>query len=291
MHAFDYAAPQSVDEAVSLLSEHGDQARILAGGSDIIAQLQEGRRRVKLLVDVKKIPDANELSYDSENGLQLGAGVPCCRIYEDEAVQANYPALVDSASLIGSIQIQGRATVGGNLCNASPAADTIPSIIVLGAVAQIAGPNGRREVPVEDFCTAPGQTVLEEGEFLVSMNIPVPQPNSGAFFLRFIPRNEMDIAVVNAAVSVVLNGDKDSVKSARIAVGAVAPTPLFLPEVAEALAGKGISDEVVERAAEIAEEAARPISDMRGTVEQRKHLTAVLTKRAIRGAVGRAQVS
>ncbi len=291
MHAFDYAAPQSVDEAVSLLSEHGDQARILAGGSDIIAQLQEGRRRVKLLVDVKKIPDANELSYDSENGLQLGAGVPCCRIYEDEAVQANYPALVDSTSLIGSIQIQGRATVGGNLCNASPAADTIPSIIVLGAVAQIAGPNGRREVPVEDFCTAPGQSVLEDGEFLVSLHIPAPQPNSGAFFLRFIPRNEMDIAVVNAAASVVLNGDKNSVESARIAVGAVAPIPLFLPEAAEALAGNGISDEVVERAAEIAKEAARPISDMRGTVEQRKHLTAVLTKRAIRGAVERAQAS
>ncbi len=291
MHAFDYAAPQSVDEVVSLLSEHGDQARLLAGGSDIIAQLQEGRLRVNILVDVKKIPEANALSYDSENGLQLGAGVPCCRIYEDEAIAAAYPALVDSTSLIGSIQIQSRATVGGNLCNASPAADTVPSIIVLGAVAQIAGPNGRREVAVEDFCTGPGQTVLESGEFLVSLHIPPPQPNSGAFFLRFIPRNEMDIAVVNAAASVVLNEDKNRVASARIAVGAVAPIPLFLSEAAEALAGNGISDEAVERAAEIAREAARPISDMRGTVEQRKHLTGVLTRRAIRGAIERAQAS
>ena len=140
MQAFDYVAPQTVDEAVAILSENGSDARMLAGGSDIIAQLKEGRRQVRVLVDVKKIPEANELSFDSQTGLTIGAGVSCCDIYENEDVASNYPALVDSTALIGSIQIQGRATIGGNLCNASPAADTIPTLIVLGATAKIAGP-------------------------------------------------------------------------------------------------------------------------------------------------------
>lgn len=288
MHAFDYVAPQTVDEAVAVLSENGSEARMLAGGSDIIAQLKEGRRRVKVLVDVKKIPEANELSFDPAEGLTIGAGVSCCDIYENEEVASNYPALVDSTELIGSIQIQGRATIGGNLCNASPAADTIPTLIVLGAAAKIAGPGGVREVAVEDFCTAPGQTVMQDGEFLVSVRFPAPVANSGAYFLRFIPRNEMDIAVVNAAASVTLNTEKNAFASARIAVGAVAPVPLYLPEAGEALAGNEVSDETIERAAEIARRSARPITDMRGTIEQRIHLAGVLTRRALRSAVERA---
>jgi CO/xanthine dehydrogenase FAD-binding subunit len=291
LHAFDYAAPQTVDAAVALLSEHGDQARMLAGGSDIIAQLKEGRRQLKVLVDIKKIPEANELSYDSKNGLVLGAGVPCCRIYEDQAISDAYPALVDSASLIGSIQIQGRATIGGNLCNASPAADSIPTLIALEAVAHIVGPNGRREVDAESFCTSPGKSVMKPNEFLISIHIPAPKPNSGARFLRFIPRNEMDIAVTNAASSVVLDSSGKSFESARISVGAVAPTPLYLPEAGEALVGKEVSDEVIEQAAEIARQAARPITDMRGTIEQRTHLAGVLTRRTIQGAVDRAKAS
>ena len=291
MHAFDYAAPQTVDAAVALLSEHGDQARLLAGGSDIIAQLKEGRRQLKVLVDIKKIPEANELSYDSANGLVLGAGVSCCRIYEDDEISAAYPALVDSASLIGAIQIQGRATIGGNLCNASPAADSIPTLIALGAVAHIVGPGGGREVAAESFCTGPGQSVLESNEFLISLHIPAPKANSGAMFLRLIPRNEMDIAVTNAAAAVVIDQSGDYFESARIAVGAVAPIPLFLPEAGDALAGNEVSDEVIERAASIARESSRPITDMRGTVEQRTHLAGVLTRRAIQGAVERAKAS
>ena len=289
MYAFDYVAPQSVDEAVAVLSENGSDARMLAGGSDIIAQLKEGRRQVKVLVDVKKIPAANELAFDARHGLTIGAGVSCCDIYENEHVASNYPALVDSTELIGSIQIQGRATIGGNLCNASPAADTIPTLIVLGATARIAGPSGEREVAVEDFCTAPGRTVLQDGEFLVSVHFPPPAANSGAFFLRFIPRNEMDIAVVNAAASVVLNAEKNAFESARIAVGAVAPIPLYLPAAGAALAGSEVSDQSIELAAEIARQSARPITDMRGTIEQRVHLAGVLTKRAVCGAVERAR--
>lgn len=289
MYAFDYVAPQSVDEAVAVLSENGSDARMLAGGSDIIAQLKEGRRQVKVLVDVKKIPAANELAFDARKGLTIGAGVSCCDIYENEHVASNYPALVDSTELIGSIQIQGRATIGGNLCNASPAADTIPTLIVLGATARIAGPAGEREVAVEDFCTAPGQTVLQDGEFLVSVHFPPPAANSGAYFLRFIPRNEMDIAVVNAAASVVLNAGKNTFESARIAVGAVAPIPLYLPAAGAALAGSEVSDQSIEMAAEIARQSARPITDMRGTIEQRVHLAGVLTRRAVCGAVERAR--
>lgn len=289
MHAFDYVAPQTVDEAVAVLSENGSNARMLAGGSDIIAQLKEGRRQVKVLVDVKKIPAANELAFDPLEGLTIGAAVSCCDVYENEDVASNYPALVDSTELIGSIQIQGRATIGGNLCNASPAADTIPTLIVLGATAAIAGPEGERKVAVEDFCTAPGQTVLQDGEFLVSIHFPPPEANAGAYFLRFIPRNEMDIAVVNAAASVVLNDEKTAFESARIAVGAVAPVPLYLPAAGAALAGGEVSDQTIETAAEIARQSARPITDMRGTIEQRVHLAGVLTRRAVRGAVERAR--
>lgn len=291
MYEFEYAAPSSVDDAVSILAENGDDARILAGGTDIIAQLKENRRRLKVLVDVKKIDEANELSYDPSSGLHMGAAVPCARTYEDEAIHAAFPCLTDATQLIGSIQIQSRATVAGNLCNSSPAADTIPALIALSATAKIAGPNGTREVAVEDFCTAPGRNVLEKGEFVVSIHIPAPAPNSGGHSLRFIPRNEMDIAVANAAAYVVLSDDHKSFVSARLSVGAVAPTPLFLKEAGDLLAGKEVTDEVIEEAAGIARDAAKPISDMRGTVEQRIHLAGVLSRRAIKGAVERAKGS
>ncbi len=289
MHAFDYATPESVADAVVMLSDHGKNACVLAGGTDLIVQLRENRRRTDLVVDVKKIAELNALSYDAATGLTIGAAVPCYRIYGDAEIAAAYPGLMDAARLVGGTGIQGRASLGGNLCNASPAGDTIPPMIVLSGEAEIAGPNGTRKVAVEDFCTAPGRTVLEDGEFLVSLHFPAPQANSGAFYRRFIPRNEMDIAVVGVGASVVLSGDRSSFVSARIAVGAVAPTPLFVREAGEALAGQPVSDESIRRAADLARDAARPISDMRGTAEYRKHLTSVLTRRVVEGAVQRAK--
>ncbi len=291
MYEFEYAAPSSVDDAVLILAENGDGARILAGGTDIIAQLKENRRRLKVLVDVKKIPEVNELSYDAGSGLHMGAAVPCYKTYEDEAIHSAYPCLTDATSLIGSIQIQSRATVAGNLCNSSPAADAIPALIALGATTKIAGPNGTRDVVAEDFCTGPGQNVLQNGEFVVSISIPPPEANSGGFSLRFIPRNEMDIAVANAAAYVVLSDDHKSFVSARLSVGAVAPTPLLLTEVNDLLAGEEVSDEIIEEAAGIARNAANPITDMRGTKEQRIHLAGVLSRRAINGAIERAKGS
>jgi len=286
---FDYVAPHSIAEAISLLSRDGDQARILAGGTDLLVQLREGRRKATLLVDIKRIPEVNELSYDPVTGLRLGAAVPCYRIGRNPAITRAYPGLMDAISLIGGIQIQGRASIGGNLCNASPAADSIPALIVHQATCIIAGPRGYREVPVEEFCIAPGQTILQRGEFLVWLQVPPPQPGFGAAYLRFTPRNEMDIAVVGAGASVVLDESGTSFVSARVALAAVAPTPLFVPEAGAWLAGRKVSAETIEEAARLAQAAARPITDMRGTAAQRRHLSAVLTRRALEKAVQRAR--
>lgn len=289
MQAFDYASARTVKDAVALLTRHGDRACILAGGTDIIVQVREGRRSLDLLLDIKEIPEVNQLSYDPANGLRLGAAVPCYKIYENTQIAAAYPGLIDAVSLIGGIQIQGRATVGGNLCNASPAADTTPALIALKTTCLIAGPNGTREIPVEQFCTGPGRTILQKGEFLVSFHILPPQKHSGAYYLRFIPRNEMDIAVVGAGASVVLNPDHTRFVSARVALGAVAPTPLLATEAGEILAGKEISEENIQKAAEAAQTITRPIDDMRGTAIYRRHLVGVLTRRALRGAIERAK--
>ena len=289
MQEFEFRSAQNVDEAVSLLAEKGQKARVLAGGTDILVQLRTGRRNIERLVDIKDVLEVNALSYDPQEGLQLGAAVPCYRIYQDEVVCQAYPGLIDAAAMIGGIQIQGRASVGGNLCNAAPSADCAPPLIVLGARCVIAGPGGTREVLSEDFCTAPGQNVLQDGEFLVSFNIPPPKPHSGAHYLRFIPRNEMDIAVVGVGSSVELDKDGKSIMSARISLASVAPIPLLVEEAGAALSGREISDKAIEDAAEAAMAAARPINDMRGTIQQRRHLVGVLTRRTLRGAIDRAR--
>jgi carbon-monoxide dehydrogenase medium subunit len=287
MQAFEYINAQTVSEVVALLDEKGDQARILAGGTDLIVQAREGKRTLDWMIDIKSIPEVNILDYDSKNGLTLGAAVPCYQIYAVEAICDAYPSLIDATKIIGGTAIQGRAGVGGNLCNASPAADGIPPLIVLNATCIIAGLKGERETPVKDFCTGPGQTALEKGEMLISLKVPAPQKNSSSYYLRFIPRNEMDIAVVGAGASVILDDATQRIVSARIALGAVAPTPLFAEEASTLLAGKEISDAVIDEAAQAAQAIARPISDMRGTVEQRTHLVGVLTRRALNGAIQR----
>ena len=288
---FDYVAPATLDEAVAVLGQNGASARVLAGGTDLIVQVRERRRNVGLMVDVKKIEELQELSISADGSLRIGAATSCARIYADPEVRRRFPALIDSASLIGGIQIQSRASLGGNLCNSSPAADSIPTLIVLGATCEIAGPGGRRTVAVEDFCTGPGQNVLQPNELLVALVIPAPAAHSGAAFERFIPRNEMDIAVANAAANVTLSADGSRFEAARIALGAVAPTPLFVREAGAALVGQPVSDETVARAAEAARAAARPITDMRGSIGQRKHLAGVLTTRVINTAVRRARGS
>lgn len=289
MNDFQYAAPTAVDEAVGILQEFGERAKLLAGGTDILVQLREGQRDAAMVVDVKKIPELTELSFSPGEGLALGAAVPCYRIYEDAAVVDAYPGLVDAARIIGGWQIQSRASVGGNLCNSSPAADCIPPLIVYHAVCRIAGPGGRREVPVAEFCTAPGRNVLQPGELLVSLRFPPPSPKSSAAYQRFIPRNEMDIAVAGAASWVQLNESGDTIESARIALAAIAPTPVAAKEAGDFLAGKPVNEETYAQAGKLAKDAARPINDMRGTMDYRVHLAGVLTKRTLAIAVERAK--
>lgn len=287
MQELKYARATSVDDAVRLLQEGGPSARVLAGGTDVIVIARSRRRDVDLLVDIKQIAEVMQLTYDPNSGLTVGAATPCFEIYRDATVQRLYPALVDSTSLIGGTAIQGRASLGGNLCNSSPSGDSLPTQIVLGGIANIAGPGGRRSIPVENFCTGPGQNVLQPGEFLVSIQFPVPVANSGARFLRFIPRNEMDIAVVNAASNITLDGN--TVTAARVAVGAASPVVLLVQAAADALVGKPLTEETMEAAGQAARAAVSPISDMRGTVEQRRHLAAVLTKRVLRDSAARAR--
>jgi carbon-monoxide dehydrogenase medium subunit len=284
----DYVAPRTLKEATALLAQHGERARVLAGGTDIIVQVREGRRDLDLLVDVKRIPELNELKLD-KSGLTIGAAVPCCLIYEHAEIARTYPGLIDAAALIGGIQIQSRASLGGNLCNASPAADSIPPLIVHRAVCVIAGPKGTRELPVESFCTAPGRTALAKDELLVSLKLPAPAARFGAGYLRFIPRNEMDIAVAGAAVSLELDDSKKKCTEAHVALAAVAPTPLYVPAAGAALVDGAIDDALIDKVAAAAQQAAKPISDMRGDADYRKHLVGVLTRRALRIALERAQ--
>ena len=289
MNAIDYAAPKTIAEAVALLAGKGERARVLAGGTDIIVQVREGRRDLDLLVDIKHIPEVNELSFDAKKGLRLGAAVPCYRVCEHAEIARTYPGLIDAVSLIGGVQIQSRASVGGNLCNASPAADTTPALIAHEGVCTIAGPEGTREVSVEQFCTGPGRTVLRRGELLVRLHFPPPRRLFGAAYLRFIPRNEMDIAVVGAGVSLTLDDGKSRCVAARVALAAVAPTPLLVAEAGAALVDGPLTDAHFHKAAALAQAASRPISDMRGDAEYRRHLVGVLTKRALRMALERAK--
>jgi len=287
LHEFSYEAPRTVEEAVRLLGASGDGARVLCGGTDILIQMRAGVRRPSCLVDVKGIPELRQISFDPKTGLRLGAAVPCIEIFENALMHKHYPGLTEAAHLIGSTQIQSRASVGGNLCNGSPAADTTPALIALGAVAHLVGPQGARDVPVEEFVTAPGQTVVRPGELLVELRIAPPRPHSSDCYLRLIPRNEMDIAVVGVGAALTLEGER--CVAARIALGAVGPTQILARQAGDSLIGKKLDAAAIDNAARLAIEASKPIDDMRGTAEYRRHIVGVLTRRALEGAAQRAR--
>lgn len=285
MDSFDYLAPRSLNEAFSALG-NGKRSLLLAGGTDVIVQLREGRRQCDQLIDLKLIPELMSYKTNADGSLEIGAAVPLAELYEDTDIQRRFPALVDCATIIGGIAIQSRATLGGNLCNASPAADSSPALMVLGARLVIASSAGNREIAAEEFFAGPGRNTLQPGELLLQVKIPAPAPNSGAFYHRFIPRNEMDIAVASSGVSITLNAD-GNITAARIALGAVAATPLMVPAAASALVGKPANSETFAAAGEAAAAAATPIDDMRGGVAQRKHLSKILTIRALESALNR----
>ena len=289
MRPFAYEVPSSVEEAVSLLDRFGENARPLAGGTDLVVQMRHGRRSLDRVLDIKRIPELRCMAYDGEAGLTIGAAMTCAEIGENPDVRTRYPGLLDGVSIIGGTAIQGRATIGGNLCNASPSGDAIPPLIVLRATCNIAGPDGKRSLPVEDFCIAPGQTALQKGELLVSLHLPPPAPHAGARYLRFTPRGEMDIAVAGVGAWVALNDDHSRIEAARIALGAVAPTPLLVQSADAVLVGQSPTKETLSEAAHMAQEVASPIDDVRGGTAQRRHLVGVLVKRALRGAIERAK--
>jgi len=287
MHEFAYAAPQNLPEALDLLSRANGEARPLAGGTDLITQMKENRKSPNLVVNVKGIPELNVLAWDGQQGLRIGAAVSCTRIATFPAVRERYPALAEACALVGSIQIQNRAALGGNFCNAAPSADAVPPVLSYGGKVIMTGPNGRRELPAEDFFVGPGQTVLGKGELLVEITIPMPPPHSGAAYLRFIPREEMDIAVAGVGSFVQLSADRTRCEQARITLAAVAPTPLRAREAEAFLAGKPLDPVTLSQTGELAARAAKPISDVRGSAAYRIELVKVLTRRTLQKALER----
>lgn len=287
MTAIQFETPKSVDDAVAVLAKANGDARVLAGGTDLLVQMRAGFVRPGLVVDVKDIPELRSIEKTAD-GFVVGASVSGAELGEHAELKAAWPGVVEAMELVGSTQIQGRASLGGNLCNGSPAADSVPAMIAAGGVCLIAGPDGRREAPVEDIITGPGKTSLGNGEIVVAFRFPTRPAHSGDAYLRFIPRTEMDIAVVGAGVSLTLD-DGGTCTAARVGLGAVAPTPLLVGPAAEALIGSKIDDAALEKLAAAASAACNPIDDKRGTIEYRTQVAGVLARRAAEIAADRAR--
>jgi carbon-monoxide dehydrogenase medium subunit len=282
-----FEAPGSIEKAVSLLAAESGLTRVLAGGTDLLVQFRSGFIEPELVVDIKRIAGMRRIAAE-KGGYRIGAAVPCAALGEHKNLTKMWPGVVEAARLIGSTQIQGRATVVGNLCNASPAADSVPALIAAGALAMVVGPNGRREVPVEAIPVAPGRTSLEKGELVASVYLPPRSPHSGDAYLRFIPRTEMDIAVVGAGVSLTL-GEDGVCTAARVSLGAVAARPLLVEEGARALIGTQVGEDALKALAAAASAACQPIDDKRGTKEFRIKIAGVLARRAAEIALERAR--
>jgi CO/xanthine dehydrogenase FAD-binding subunit len=279
-----YIAPASAEEAVKALSAAG--ARPLSGGTDLLVQLRAGRVRPETIVDLKRIAGAVGVREEA-GGFVIGAATSGALLGEHAGLVRAWPGVVEAANLIGSTQIQGRATLGGNLCNASPAADSVPALIAARAVCVIEGPSGRREAPVEAICVGPGQTSLSAGEFVLELRLPARPARASDAYLRLIPRTEMDIAVAGAGVSLALD-DAGRVAEAHVALGAVAPTAVLVPEAGAALVGGRLEEAALAKLDAAARAACRPISDKRGTAEYRTRIAGVLARRAAAIAFKRA---
>ena len=286
MGAYAYHAPTNVADALAQLgaaADAGTRTQMLAGGTDVLVQMRSIDKGPRTFVDVKTVAEANELDIGADE-ITMGSAIASAVLNENDELKALLPGLIEAADLIGSTQIQGRATIGGNLCNSSPAGDTIPALIACGAVCVVASPGGNKEVPVEDFVTGVGTNILTEREFLVGFKIPRPKGKTADAYLRFIPRTEMDIAVCGAGVALTLD-DSGTCTAAKVAIGAVAITALTVPDAAAALIGTKVDDDALAAAAAASSALAKPITDKRGTIEYRKKVVGVLTKRA--GAIAR----
>jgi carbon-monoxide dehydrogenase medium subunit len=282
-----YLAPRTLDEAIGAFAAAGSAARIMAGGTDLLVQMRAGAVRPGLIVDIKKIAEMTAIEQTKDGGFRVGAAVSGMELAEHVSFGKVWPGVLEAVNLIGSKQVQGRASAGGNLCNGSPAGDSVPAMVAASAVVTVQGPNGRRELAVEEVPAGPGRTNLKSGEILVSFTLPPRPPGSGDAYLRMIPRTEMDIAVVGCGVSLTL---KDGVcTAARVGLGAVAPTVLKVEAAAKALIGSRLEAAALEKAAAACGAACRPIDDKRGTIAYRTKIAGVLLKRTVAIAARRAQ--
>ena len=296
---FEYLAPQSLQEAIDLLRQRGDGGRPLAGGTDLVVQMKEGGAKFPLpsyLVSLRRVPELKGIQFSEREGLRIGAGVTMAEIAESPVVRDRFRIIADGAGLVGSIQTMNMATVGGNLCNAAPSADIAPPLLACEAQAVIVGPAGRRSLPLDEFFLGPGRTVLAADELLAELQVAAPPAGTGSIYVRHTPRKQMDIAVVGVGVLLTLGpstgsgqAEDGSIQRARIALGAVAPTPIRAREAEAILEGASASDELFGRAAEAAAAESKPISDVRGSAEFRRHLVRVMTERCLQEAVERAK--
>jgi carbon-monoxide dehydrogenase medium subunit len=287
MSELRYETPATAEAAAALLAQATGPARVLAGGTDMLVQMRSGRVKPALIVDVKKIAEMTSLTEEN-GGWRVGAAVSCMSLVENKAFAADWPGVIDGANLVGSVQVRFRATLGGNLCNASPAADSVPAMIAAGALACIVGPNGRREVPVEEITTGPGKTSLAKGELVASFLLPKRTTHSGDAYLRFTPRSEMDIAVVGVGINLTIDA-QGTCTQARVSLGAVAERALLVHEASAALVGSKVDDAALAKLAQAASAAARPIDDKRGTKDFRIKVAGVLARRAAQAALARAK--
>lgn len=285
MSETQYLAPKSIDEAVKAHSAANGKARFLAGGTDLLVQIKSGIKKPNLVIDIKKIVELNSIIEVSDNEFKVGAAVSGANLNRNKKFANLWPGVLEAFRLIGSEQIQGRASLGGNLCNGSPAGDSVPALVAAGCNVTIAGPNGSRNIPIETFHTGPGKTVLENGEMLVSINFPKRASNSGDAYLRMTPRTEMDIAVVGCGVNITM--ENGVCTNARVSLGAVAPTPLLINEASDIMVGTDINSDIIQRVSKICMEACNPINDKRGTIDYRTKVAGVLFKRTVLTAIDR----
>ena len=286
MRRFELAVPGSVDECLQILAKRGPDTKVVAGGTDLLPQLKNGVLKPGWVVDLSAVAELRAISDAPDGGLRIGASVTARELELDARVRSRFAALAESAAMVGSVQVRNLATLGGNLCNAAPSADMAPPLLALDAEAVIAGPSGQRRVSMASFFLGVRRTVLAPGELLLEIVIPAQGAQSGGNYLRHTPRRELDIAVVGVASQVTLTGGKCT--TARIALAAVAPVPLRATDAEQALVGQPLTPQQIERAAELASGAARPIDDHRGSIEFRNHLVRVLTRRTLTTALQRA---
>jgi carbon-monoxide dehydrogenase medium subunit len=292
MRPFDYYAPATLAEALEIFQREGEGGRALAGGTDLVVQLKEGGHKFpypRYLVSLRRLPELKVLEWREGEGLRLGAGLTMAEVAESPIVRERYPALADGAGLVGSLQTMNMATIGGNVCNAAPSADTAAPLLAYEAQARIVGPQGERTLPLEQFFQGPGLTALRHGEVLTELLLPPPPPRAGGVYRRHTPRKQMDIAVVGVAVVLALDASGRVIERARIALSAVAPTPIRARRAEAALEGQRPTPALLAQAAALAREEARPISDVRGSAAFRRYLVGAMTERLLEQALARAR--